>query len=95
MKDYGVISNRIYDASASGSLVISDYMKEIEDIYGDSVPMWKSKEELIELVKYYLDPKNENERKEKANRAREITLKNFTNQVVAQKFRKVIDFILI
>ncbi|MBR6663201.1 MAG: glycosyltransferase, partial [Alphaproteobacteria bacterium] len=91
MKKYGFISNRIFDASASGALVISDYMKEIEDVYGDSVVMWKTKEELIEKVKYYLDPKNENERKEKANRAREITLKNFTNQIIAQKFRKIID----
>ncbi|MBQ8751366.1 MAG: glycosyltransferase [Alphaproteobacteria bacterium] len=90
MKDYGVISNRIYDASASGSLVISDYMKEIEDIYGDSIPMWKSKEELIELVKYYLDPKNESERIEKANRAREITLKNFTADIFANKLNEII-----
>ena len=48
MKKFGFISNRIFDVSASGALVISDYMKEIEDIYGDSVPMWKSKEELID-----------------------------------------------
>ena len=31
MKKYGFIGNRIFDASASGALVISDYMKEIED----------------------------------------------------------------
>ncbi len=93
MKEYGVISNRIFDATSCGGLVISDYMKEIEDVYGDSIPMWKSKEELIELVKYYLDPKNENERIEKANRAREITLQHFTNEKISNQLDKIIKSI--
>ena len=91
MRQLGFISNRIFDASACGSLVVSDYMKEIEDIYGDSVILYKNKEELIEKVKYYLDPKNENERKEKAKKAQEITLKHFTAKIAGQKFRKIID----
>lgn len=91
MKDLGFISNRIFDASACGSLVISDYMKEIEDIYGDSVPMWKTKEELIRLVRYYLDPKNENERKEKIKKAQKITLKNFTSDIISRKIQKIIE----
>jgi hypothetical protein len=91
MKNLGFISNRIFDASACGSLVISDYMKEIEDIYGDSVPMWKTKEELIKLVRYYLDPKNENERKEKIKKAQKITLKNFTSDIISRKIQKIIE----
>ncbi len=83
MKEFGFINNRIYDASASGALVISDYMPEIEAVYGDSVPMYKTKEELVELITYYLT--HEEKRQEKANKAREITLKNFTNEIVAQK----------
>ncbi len=90
MIKFGFISNRIFDATACGTLVISDYVKEIEDVYGDSIPMWKTKEELIELVKYYLDPKNEKERLEKAQKAREITLKNFTVDIVGKKFEDVI-----
>jgi spore maturation protein CgeB len=90
MKQLNFISNRIFDATACGSLVISDYVKEIEDVYGDSVPMWKTKEELIELVKYYLDPKNEAERIEKAKRAQEITLKNFTSDIAGKKFEEII-----
>ena len=90
MKQFGFISNRIFDASACGTLVISDYVKEIEDVYGDSVPMWKTNEELVELVKYYLDPKNEKERLEKAQRAKEITLKNFTSDIVGKKFESMI-----
>jgi len=90
MKKYGFISNRIFDATACGTLVISDYMKEIEDVFGDSVPMWKTKEELVNLVKYYLDPQNEKERIEKANRAREITLNNFTSEIMAKKLQNII-----
>ena len=91
MKQLNFISNRIFDASACGALVISDYVKEIEDVYGDSVPMWKTNEELVELVKYYLDPKNEKERLEKAQRAKEITLKNFTSDIVGKKFEAIIE----
>lgn len=91
MIKHGFISNRIFDASACGALVISDYMKEIEEIYGDSVPMWKTSEELVELVKYYLDPKNEAERRRKAKKAQEITLKNFTLEIAGQKFINVIE----
>ena len=93
MKEYGFISNRIFDASACGSLVISDYVKEIEDIYGDSIPMWKTKDELIKFVKYYLDPKNEKERIEKAKKARDITLNNFTAEIANSSFMKIINSI--
>lgn len=88
---HGIISNRNFDASACGTLVISDYMPEIEEVYGDSVPMWKTDKELIKLIKYYLDPAHEQERLDKANRAREITLHNFTAQMAADKFEKLID----
>lgn len=90
MKDAGFISNRIFDATASGALVISDYMKEIEEIYGDTVPMWKTEAELIELIKYYLSPEHEDERLDKARHAREITLKHFTSDIVAKKFKQII-----
>ena len=89
MKKLGFISNRIFDATACGSLVISDYMKEIEDIYGDSVPMYKTPEELVELVNYYLE--HENERFEKAKRAREITLKNFSADKVLRELNQIIQ----
>lgn len=87
---HGVISNRIFDATACETLVISDYMPEIEKIYGDTIPMWKNEAELIELVKYYLSPEHEAERKEKARRAREITLKYFTAEIAAKQFNDII-----
>lgn len=90
MKRFGFISNRIFDATACGTLVISDYMPEIEAIYGDSVPMYKNGDELARLVRYYLNPAHEPERREKAARAREITLRYFTAEQAAEKFQEII-----
>jgi hypothetical protein len=81
MKAAGFVNNRIYDATASGALVVSDYMDEIKDFYGDCVPMYRSKEELQEILTYYLS--HEAERQEKAACAREVTLKYFTDRTVA------------
>jgi glycosyltransferase involved in cell wall biosynthesis len=90
MKEYGFIPNRIFDASACGTLVISDYIPAIEEAYGDTVPMYKTEEELVNLLNYYLDPAHEEERQDKARRAREITLQNFTSDIVARQFDTII-----
>lgn len=90
MKDFGFINNRIYDATAAGAMVVSDYMPEIEQAYGDSVPMYKNKEELKAILDYYLT--HEDERLKKAQKAREITLKYFTNTVVAKQLLEASGF---
>lgn len=82
MKKDGFISNRVFDVTASGGFLISDYMEEIEYFYGDSIPMFKTKEELKNLLDFYLS--HPDERAKKAKKAQEITLKNFTNKVIAQ-----------
>lgn len=91
MRKYGFINNRTFDVTASGGFLISDYIAEIEEIYGDSIPMWKTEEELVKLVQYYLNPEHEAERLEKAQRAREITLKNFTTEIVAEKIYQIVQ----
>ena len=80
-KEFGFINNRIYDATAAGAMVISDYMPEIEAEYGDTIPMYKNKEELRKLLNYYLS--HEEERQRRAEQARGITLHKFTNTAVA------------
>lgn len=86
MKDFGFVNNRIYDATAAGALVISDYMPEIETAYGDAVPMYKNKEELARLLEYYLA--HEDERLARAAKARRITLEKFTNAAAARAVLK-------
>ena len=90
MKKAGFISNRVFDVTASGGFLISDYMSEVEKFYGDSIPMFKTKEELKHLIDYYLS--HPNERKEKALKAQQITLSNFTNEIIA---KKMIDAVLL
>ena len=88
MKNYGFINNRTFDVTATGSFLISDYMPEIEEIYGDNIPMYKTEEELINLIQYYLT--HDEEREQKAKKAQEITLKHFTEKEISEKFQKII-----
>jgi len=78
MKNLGFIPNRIYDVTACKGFIISDYMPEIEEIYGDAVPMYKNEQEFIQLVTYYLA--HPQERKAKAEKAYKITVENYTNK---------------
>ncbi|MBQ8750449.1 MAG: glycosyltransferase family 1 protein [Alphaproteobacteria bacterium] len=89
MRTNGFINNRVYDVTATGTLLISDYMPEIEEAYGDSIPMYKTEEELIELINYYLT--HDKERQDKAQRAQEITLKNFTQKNIGKYFYDIIE----
>ncbi len=88
MKRYGFVSNRIFDATACGVLVISDYMPEIKEIYGDSVPMYKDEKELLKLIDYYL--KHDDERQRLAKKAQQITLRNYTAEQAVDKLEKII-----
>lgn len=89
MKRAGFISNRVFDVTASGGFLISDYMPEIEQFYGNTIPMFKSKEELKELIDYYLA--HPEERAKKAKEAQKITLSLFTSDLAAQKIMEAVD----
>ena len=84
MEDIGLVINRLYDVSAIGVMVISEYSPYIEEIFGDSIPMFKNKEELGYLIDFYLN--NPIKREKKAKKAQEITLKKHTNKVISNKF---------
>ncbi|MBA2443141.1 MAG: glycosyltransferase family 1 protein, partial [Rubrobacter sp.] len=76
MREHGYISNRVYDALASGALVISDDLPELEEYFGDTVITYSSPEELHGLVEHYLE--HPEEREEKARRGRELVLERHT-----------------
>jgi len=89
MRIDGFISNRIYDATACKAFVISDYMPEIKEIYGDAIPMYKTEKEFVELVEYYLS--HPEERKQKAEQVHQITMKSYTNTAFAENLKHIID----
>ena len=93
MKDFGVIVNRVFDATACGTMVVSEWVDEIKDVYGDCVPMYKTEKEFIDIINYYLT--HDKEREEKAKCAQKITLENYTSDTVAKKFDALIDKIKI
>lgn len=92
MKHAGFISNRIFDATASGALVVSEYMPEIEEVYGDSVVTFKTPKEMVDKIKYYLA--HDEERKEKAAKARRITLEKFALDKLEWRFEDAVTKVL-
>jgi spore maturation protein CgeB len=50
MRDWGFVSNRIFDALACGTPVISDDLPEIADLFGDAVSTFADSGQLRSLV---------------------------------------------
>jgi GT2 family glycosyltransferase len=50
MRAWGMISNRVFDALACGTPVISDFLPEVRELFGDAVPMFRDGAELRSLV---------------------------------------------
>ncbi len=89
MIEAGFISNRIFDVTASGGFIISDYIPEIEEIYGDAIPMYKNKEEFKALIDYYLA--HPEERREKAFKAQKITRERFGAESVMAEMMRILE----
>ena len=53
MREFGFISNRIFDAVASGALVVSDEIEGLSDVFLSSVVTYKSKEDLCEIFRNF------------------------------------------
>ncbi|MDO5826531.1 MAG: glycosyltransferase, partial [Methanosphaera sp.] len=60
MREKGFVSNRIFDALACGSCVISDDIDGLEELFSDAVHTYKNKEDLDELINKCLNEKTEN-----------------------------------
>lgn len=87
MRYYGFVSNRIYDVTASGGFILTDYLPEIEEVYGDSVATYKNFDEFKEKLEYFFN--HPIERAMMAEKARKITLERFTNERAAALFDNI------
>ena len=76
MKDLDFPSNRLFDALACGTFVISDKIPSAETLFEDTIVTYENADDLDKKLEYYLS--HEDERKELAERGREIVLKNHT-----------------
>lgn len=69
-------SNRLFDALACGTFVISDNIGSAGELFEGSVVTYDSVEDLDEKIEYYL--KNESERQKLARKGQEIVLQKHT-----------------
>jgi spore maturation protein CgeB len=88
MAEHGFLSNRLYDASASGAFVISDHAPGIEDEFDGGVVTYRDGAELRALVERYLD--DPAARAEHARRARAAVLAAHTFEHRVDEILRVI-----
>jgi O-antigen biosynthesis protein len=55
MRDFGFVSNRVYDALASGAVVLSDSFPELNRMFGDKLTTFSSRPEFLEQARRLLN----------------------------------------
>ena len=76
MREHGFLSNRLYDALACGSLVVSDHVDGIEDEFDGAIVTYTGPDDLRAKIDHYLS--HPGERHELADRGRELVLAQHT-----------------
>jgi glycosyltransferase involved in cell wall biosynthesis len=92
MRRRGFVSNRIFDALACGSFVISDDVAGLGSLFGDSVPVYSSRDELEELIVRFLH--DEPARREHAERGMAVVRAEHSFRARAQQFADLIEPLL-
>ncbi|MCA1830382.1 MAG: glycosyltransferase, partial [Actinobacteria bacterium] len=92
MRDAGIISNRIFDALACGTFVLSDSVVGIEEIFGEAVPVFRDEDEFRAMLdKYRADPK---ERRRLATLGMEIVRRGHSFDARARQFQEIVGPLL-
>jgi len=60
MSRYGFLSNRLFDASACGAIIVSDQISGLEEVFGDYVLTYNSAQELPTVIENALASKEAN-----------------------------------
>ncbi len=81
MRDEGFISNRAYDALASGAFVISDRVPGIEREFGQGLVTYGGPEELNQLVDTYLGDPDRRRREAEVGRQTVLEKHTFAHRV--------------
>lgn len=88
-KEYGSVNSRVFDAIASGVMVITNGYVGAEETFKGILPVYKSKEELKELLEFYLS--HEEERKAKIKELQDFVLSHHTYDQRAEKIRDYLE----
>ena len=83
-------NRRLYEATGVGALLITDWKKDLHEMFepGKEVVAYRTSEECVELIQYYMD--HEDERKAIAQAGQERTIKEHT---CYERTRELLDIV--
>jgi O-antigen biosynthesis protein len=81
MREHGYISNRVYDALACGALVLSDDVPGLAERFGEAVAIYRSPEELRDLIERLLADPRELRRRGELGRAAVLAEHTFAHRI--------------
>ncbi|MDO5852388.1 MAG: glycosyltransferase [Methanobacteriaceae archaeon] len=87
-KEYGSVNSRVFDAIASGKIVISNGEIGSHDIFNDLLPVYHNSKELNDLIEYYMT--NKESYKNTVKKLQDIVLNNHT---YLHRAKKLLDLI--
>lgn len=90
--EIGIIPSRVYDIAASKGFMLAPYNKEIEAVFGDSIPMFKNADELKTLYNKYIN--DAKARAEKAEKAYKIAVSEYNADAFVQRLNGLIEFLI-
>lgn len=90
--EIGIIPSRVFDIAASKGFMIAPYNKEIEAVFGDSIPMFKNADELKALYNQYIN--NPQARAEKAEKAYRIAVSEYNADAFVQRLNGLVEFLI-
>ena len=88
-KGWGSVNSRIFDALASGKLIVTNGSKGNMELFDGNIPEYHSQEELTEVLEYYL--KHPEKRQEKVDILRKTVLEEHTYEHRAETLRKILE----
>lgn len=87
-KDFGSVNSRVFDAIASGALIISNNKLD-HDFFNGNLPFYESKEDLIEKINYYLS--NDKERIDLTKKLQKIVFEKHTYEKRAETLKDILE----
>lgn len=87
-KEYGSVNSRVFDAIASGKLVITNGVLGNNELFKGLLPEYHSSEDLNKKIDYYL--KNDDKRDELVLKLQNIVLNNHTYDIRASQFVSIL-----
>ncbi|RAP52861.1 MAG: hypothetical protein BZ138_02235 [Methanosphaera sp. rholeuAM270] len=87
-KEWGSVNSRVFDSLSSGKLIITNGSKGNQEIFGGKIPEYHSREELTDVLNYYLS--NPHERDKKIEELRGIVLDKHTYRHRADTLKQIL-----